>query len=150
MNLIHAIRSAARNAARLAPPPAVAASEGGVGANAIRKAARALPLLLALAAALLLATACASRLTTDGEMVRLAGPEDIKQCRHIGNTRISLDAAREKLFSSRIIAESLENEARNFARRIGGDSVLPVSEVSEAAQVFGVYDCRAPSRRKRR
>jgi len=119
--------------------------------NAIRAAARLPlpPLALALAASLLTA-ACASRLTTDGEMVRVAGPEDIKQCRHIGNTRISLDAAREKLFSNRIIAESLENEARNFARRIGGDTVLPVSEAAEAAQVFGVYDCRAPAQRKRR
>lgn len=118
--------------------------------NTIRSAARILPLALALAAATLLGAACAARLTADGEMVRVAGPEDIKQCRRIGNTRISLDAAREKLFSDRIIAESLENEARNFARRIGGDTVLPVSEVSEAAQVFGVFDCRPPSRRKRR
>lgn len=117
--------------------------------NAIRNAARLTPLALALAAVTLLGAACASRLTTDGEMVRVAAPEDIKPCRHIGNTRISLDAAREKLFSASLIAESLENEARNFARRIGGDTVLPVSEVSEAAQVFGVYDCRAPSRRER-
>lgn len=118
-------------------------------ANAVRNAAR-LPLLGALAAATLLAAACASRLTTDGEMVRVAGPQDIKQCRRIGNTRISLDAARKKLFSASLIAESLENEARNLARRIGGDTVLAVSEVSEAAQVFGVYDCRTTAQGGRR
>jgi len=36
------------------------------------------------------------------------------------------------------------------ARRIGGDTVLAVSEVSEAAQVFGVYDCRTTAQGGRR
>ncbi len=116
--------------------------------SAVSTIHHALPLLFVLLAPLALTVAgCASKLSLDGEMVQVGDPENIKSCRLIGNTRISLDSVRARILSDRAVAGSLENEARNFARRIGGDTVLPFSEIEEAGQVFRIYACRASAER---
>ena len=93
----------------------------------------------------LLVAGCAPQLSLDGHMVRVGDPEGIKRCDQLANTRIALGKFHATLLSGEKIAEALENEARNLAKRIGGDTVLPTSNIEDARQAFGIYVCRKPA-----
>ena len=93
----------------------------------------------------LLVAACTPQLSLDGRTVRVGDPESVKRCDQIGSTRIGLGKFHSTVLSEEKIAEGLENEARNFARRIGGDTVLPTSQIENARQVFAIYVCRKPA-----
>ena len=93
----------------------------------------------------LLVAGCTPQLSLDGRTVRVGDPESVKRCDQIGSTRIGLGKFHSTVLSEEKIAEGLENEARNFARRIGGDTVLPTSQIENARQVFGIYVCRKPA-----
>ena len=93
----------------------------------------------------LVVAGCTPQLSLDGRTVRVGDPEGVKQCDQIGSTRVGLGQFYATVLPETKIAEALENEARNFARRIGGDTVLPTSQIEDARQVFAIYVCRRPA-----
>ena len=81
-------------------------------------------------------------LTPAGESViaMTAAPES---CKRLGQTSsmtkndiATIDRNREK------VATELETLARNAAAKMGGDAIVPESEISETGeQTFGIYRC---------
>ena len=98
---------------------------------------------LALAVSL---TGCAtSKLTESGDKVRVLDPQEVSTCRKLGETNASTTA--DTLGIERpieTIAKELRLAARNAAGRMGGDTIVPLTVISEGQQTFEVYKCIDP------
>jgi len=94
---------------------------------------------------LLLISGCTwVKLTQRGEQVRMASsPAKVADCKKIGNTSVSL---LDKVGYFKRSPEKVEDElsilGRNSAAEMGGDTILPVSEVNQGERSFDVYRCR--------
>ena len=87
--------------------------------------------------------ACATvRLTSSGEKARLLTVEEAANCKQLGRTVINI---RPSLLSiprpQAVIVKDLRVLARNNAANMGGDTVVPVSGISNGQQTFEVYKC---------
>jgi hypothetical protein len=81
--------------------------------------------------------------TPVGESVRVASAEGVKNCQRKSKVTVSLKnrvAGVER--KSTKVANELATLARNEGGRLGGDTVVAESAISEGSQVFGIYDCR--------
>ena len=91
-------------------------------------------------------TACTwVKLTPEGEKVRLLSTSEVKSCKKMGKTTVSLkdkiagfERDREK------VQKELEALARNSAIDLKGDTIVPASEIKDGKQVFDVYRCINP------
>lgn len=105
-------------------------------------------LTLAAITTVLLSTGCAwVKTTPGGEKVRVLDRDEVSTCQELGTTTASLldkvagiDRNRQK------VERELQILARNSAAKIGGDTVVPISEVSDGQQRFAVYQCVGVSR----
>lgn len=81
----------------------------------------------------------------DSENIRLATAEEVTSCERRGKTT-SKTAAKIGPFGrgDEKMAAELATLARNEAAGLGGDTVVPESEVEDGRQVFGVYACGNP------
>jgi hypothetical protein len=83
--------------------------------------------------------------TPGGNQVRVAsGPGEVAGCQKIGVTTVSL-LDRVSFYKRK--PEKVEDElsvlGRNSAAEMGGDTILPVSEVFQGERRFAVYRCRS-------
>lgn len=82
------------------------------------------------------------KLTPEGEKVRVLDTTEVTHCKKLGKTRAML---KDKIAGVSRNAEKVEKElqtlARNSAVDMGGDTVVPVSEIEDGKQVFEVYRC---------
>lgn len=81
--------------------------------------------------------------TPSGEQVRIVStPTEIASCKKIGNTTVSL---LDKIGYFKRDPKKVEDElailGRNSAAEMGGDTILPVSEVYLGERSFDVYRC---------
>jgi len=91
-------------------------------------------------------TACTwVELTPEGEKVRLLSMSEVKSCKKMGKTTVSLkdkiagfDRDREK------VQKELEALARNSAVDLNGDTIVQASEIKDGNQTFHVYRCINP------
>lgn len=91
-------------------------------------------------------TACTwVELTPEGEKVRLLSMSEVKSCKKIGKTIVSLkdkvagfDRNKEK------VQKELEALARNSAVDLNGDTVVKANEIKDGTQTFHVYRCINP------
>lgn len=101
-----------------------------------------LPLVLSV---VLLSSCTWVKLTPQGEKVRVLSAAEVSSCKKLGKTTSSL---KDKIAGIRRNKEKVEKEmqalARNTAADMGGDTVVPVTEVSEGKQTFDVYKCVNP------
>ena len=81
--------------------------------------------------------------TPEGEKVVVLSAAEVKNCKRLGHTTVSvlskvagLDRHQEK------VEKELKTLARNTAAEIGGDAVVPEGEIKDGQQRFGVYRCR--------
>lgn len=97
-------------------------------------------LIFALLASL---SACAWVKPTDrGARVKVAEAGDVGHCRKVGSTTVSvLDNVVGMPRGYRTLAEELSTLARNEAPNLGGDTVVPTSDIVNGQQQFDVYDC---------
>lgn len=81
-------------------------------------------------------------LTPGGEKARVLSAAEVQQCRKVGNTTASVkgDVLGIKRQES-VIAEELERLARNNAAGMGGDTVVPASDIVQGSQLFNIYKC---------
>ena len=90
---------------------------------------------------LLITAGCGPELTLQGSTVNVGEESDLKQCRILGSTRLSLSPTRTKLMKKDNMKKQLTIEARNFAARIGGNMILPAGPLEEGKQSFKIYNC---------
>ncbi len=84
--------------------------------------------------------------TPDGEKVRVLALDEVKTCRKLGQTRVKvLDNLLGVARPPESIAEELRTEGGNSAGEMGGDTIVPVSEVVEGKQTFDIYKCIDPN-----
>lgn len=82
------------------------------------------------------------KLTPEGEKVRVLSADEAKNCKKLGLTRAMLkDKIAGVSRNEQKVKTELETLARNSAVDMGGDTVVPVSEIEEGKQVFDVYRC---------
>ncbi|MFA5628237.1 MAG: DUF4156 domain-containing protein [Thiohalomonadaceae bacterium] len=80
--------------------------------------------------------------TAKGEKVRVLSAEEVTKCKKMGQTTVSLKAKLAGIERNPAkVQEELNILARNSAVELGGDSVVPISEVDNGQQVFAVYRC---------
>lgn len=92
---------------------------------------------------LALLNACAwVELTPAGKKVRVLNATEVSSCRHIGRTTATVadDVAGMKR-REHIVKDNLEMLARNAAAEMGGDTIVPSSEIKDGNQTFKVYKC---------
>jgi len=99
-----------------------------------------------LSASILVSSCTWVKLTPDGDKVRVLSESEISSCKKLGKTTTSL---KDKIAGINRNAEKVEKEmqtlARNSAADMGGDTVVPVTEVENGKQTFDVYKCINPT-----
>ena len=87
--------------------------------------------------------ACATiRLTPEGEKARLLSVDEAANCEKLSRSVISIKPSLLSIPRPKaIIVKDLQVLARNGAANMGGDTVAPVSGVSNGQQTFEVYKC---------
>ena len=83
--------------------------------------------------------------TEEGEKVRVLSAAEVSTCQKKGTTAVSLkadivgfDRNKEK------VSKELAMLARNSAATLGGDTVVPASDIKQGKQDFAVYKCIDP------
>lgn len=99
-------------------------------------------LLLTCALALLVTGCTWVQLTSEGEGVRLAGARLVTNCERVGRAtaRTLGEIVTVERGGGKLQTELL-TLARNEAGRMGGDTIVPESLISQGQQEFGVYRC---------
>jgi len=94
---------------------------------------------------LLALAACADwvPLKPGAEGVRVATADQVKHCRHVGRTIVSVaDAVAGIKRKPQTVAAELERLARNHAPKLGGDTIVPEGPVENGERSYKVYRCR--------
>lgn len=102
--------------------------------------------IIAFVSTALLASSCATvSLTGGGEKIRVLGPDEVSSCRELGKTNTSVTPTALGLpRPPETIAKELETIGRNSASNMKGDTIVPLTVVSEGRQTFVVYKCVNP------
>ena len=81
--------------------------------------------------------------TPGGDQVRVASnPAEVAGCEQIGKTTVSLlDRVGALKRGQQKVEDELFVLGRNSAAEMGGDTILPVSEVFQGERRFAVYRC---------
>lgn len=102
--------------------------------------------LLLIAATGLIVSGCSGlELTSDGEKIRVLGPNEVSSCKKIGKTNTTVTDA---VAGVKRPIETIERElliiARNSAANMNGDTIVPLTVVDGGKQSFNVYKCVDP------
>ena len=96
----------------------------------------------------LILTSCAwVKVTPQGESVRLVqSVKAIESCKKLG--RVNAKVVSHIIFNRDIdkVTGELADLARNEAALMGGDTIIPISEIIDGRRSFGVYQCFQPKR----
>ncbi len=100
-----------------------------------------LPLLVAV-----LAAGCVFvQPTVEGKKVRVLAAHEVDRCRSLGTlTSQVADRVGAILRSREAVQDDVLVNAKNAAADLGGDTIVPTSEMEGGKQTFGVYRCLAP------
>lgn len=92
---------------------------------------------------LLLFSACTwVQLTEEGEKVRVLEASEVTSCERVGQTTSTTAATVAGVpRHENALRDELESLARNSAINLGGDTIVPMSEISQGKQIFQVYRC---------
>lgn len=100
--------------------------------------------LAALSMALVGLSACTINKTTEqGEKVLVVKAEHVASCKKLGKTIVQ---AKKSFIGINVPESQLKKElisiARNDAAKMGGDTIIPASEIKDGAQTFNIYLCK--------
>ena len=103
--------------------------------------------LIAVASFALLLAGCATvDLTPEGEKIRVLAPGEVSSCRELGKTNTSVTAKALGIpRPPETIKKELESIARNSASSMGGDTIVPLTVITDGKQSFVVYKCVDPN-----
>jgi hypothetical protein len=93
-----------------------------------------------------LVTSCSwVKLTPEGEKVRVLAINEVSSCKKLGKTTTTLkDKIAGMSRNKAKVQKEMQALARNSAADMGGDTVVPVSEIQDGKQTFEVYKCVNP------
>ena len=99
-------------------------------------------IVIAVCGGLILSSCTWVKVTSKGESVRLVqSARAVESCKKIGkaNTKV----VSKVVFSrdTEKIAGELADLARNEAALMGGDTIVPISEINDGRRSFDVYQC---------
>jgi uncharacterized protein YceK len=102
--------------------------------------------IVLIAATGLVISGCASiEMSSGGEKVRVLAPNEVSSCKHLGKTTNSVTA---KVAGVKRPIETIEKElmtmGRNSASDMGGDTIVPLTVVTDGKQSFSIYKCVNP------
>jgi len=88
-------------------------------------------------------SACAwVKLTPGGEKVRVLGAAEVTTCKDLGITTVSLLAKVAGINRNEDeVSKELSFLARNAAADLGGDTIVPISQVKDGKRSYAVYQC---------
>lgn len=103
-------------------------------------------LILLLITTLFVITNCTwVHLTPQGENIRMVKETETVGCKKLGETTVSVLATIAGIGRNKEkIRTELRTLGRNSAADMGGDTIVPVSEMINGEQTFAVYKCIAP------
>ncbi|MEK7321763.1 MAG: DUF4156 domain-containing protein [Pseudomonadota bacterium] len=82
------------------------------------------------------------KLTPGGEKVRVLDASDVPTCKHLGDSTVSLLSQLAGINrNEEKVQIELKALARNAGAEMGGDTVVPVSAVTDGKQMYAVYKC---------
>lgn len=99
-------------------------------------------ILTAMCGALILSACAWVKVTPQGEGVRLVqSGRAVESCKKMG--RVNAKVVSHVVFNRDAdkVAGELADLARNEAALMGGDTIVPISEISDGRRSFGVYRC---------
>lgn len=102
-------------------------------------------ILIAICGGLILSSCTWVKVTSKGESVRLVQSiKTVESCRKLGqvNTKVESKVIVFNRDADKVSAE-LADLARNEAALMRGDTIVPISEITEGRRSFGVYQCFA-------
>ena len=80
--------------------------------------------------------------TPEAKDVGVASAVEVAGCKATGSTRVSvMDKVAGVRRGYTKVSEELETLARNSAVQLGGNTIVPTSEVVDGSQTFDVYQC---------
>jgi len=101
--------------------------------------------MLIVATGLIISSCASVKLTSGGEKVRILEPNEVSTCKKLGKTSNAVTA---KVVVKRPI-ETIKSElmimGRNSASDMGGDTIVPLTVVTDGKQSFNIYKCIDPS-----
>jgi hypothetical protein len=102
--------------------------------------------IILIAATGLFINGCASvEMSSGGEKVRVLAPNEVSSCKLLGKTSGSVAA---KVAGVKRPIETIEGElttmGRNSASDMGGDTIVPLTVVTDGKQSFNIYKCINP------
>jgi hypothetical protein len=102
--------------------------------------------LLSILAALLLATGCVFvQPTVAGKKVRVLTAAEVERCRSLGALTSNVADHIGAIPRSReAVEDDVVLNAQNGAADLGGDTIVPVSQMQNGKQTFEVYRCLTP------
>lgn len=99
-------------------------------------------ILIAICGGLILSSCTWVKVTAKGESVRLVqSVKTVESCKKLG--RVNTKVADQIIFyrDADKVAGELVDLARNEAGLMGGDTIVPASEISDGRRSFDVYQC---------
>jgi hypothetical protein len=99
-------------------------------------------ILIALCGGLILSSCTWVKVTAKGESVRLVqSVRAVEPCKKLG--QISTKVVSQVIFNRdpETVASELADLARNEAALMGGDTIVPASDIFDGRRSFGVYQC---------
>lgn len=99
-------------------------------------------ILIVVCSGLILFSCTWVKVTSKGEGVRLVqSARAVEQCKR--NGKVNTKVVSEVVFSrdAEKVAGELADLARNEAALMGGDTIIPVSEINNGRRSFDVYQC---------
>ena len=102
-------------------------------------------LLAGLVVSISLSGCATSGLNEAGEKVRVLDPQEVTSCRKLGETNTQVTANLAGIPRPiETITKELRVVARNAAGRMGGDTVVPLTVITDGQQTFEVFKCINP------
>lgn len=99
--------------------------------------------ILVFAAMVAILTGCSwVELTASGEKVRILSAEEVRDCKRVGTTTVSLKAKIGAIERKRQkVQDELNILARNGAADLNGNAAVAITSPENGRQVFAVYRC---------
>ena len=101
--------------------------------------------ILSFMAPLLFAGCKLIEVTPEAEKVRVLEANEVTQCKRLGKTTVSvLSKAGIIERKGEKVQKELADLARNSAAEMGGDTIVPMTDIQDGKRTFAVYRCINP------
>ncbi len=99
-------------------------------------------ILIAVCGGLILSSCTWVKVTSNGESVRLVqSARAVESCKKLGHVTAKVESKIIFNRDTEKVSDELADLARNEAALMGGDTIVPISEINDGRRSFNVYQC---------